>query len=215
MLARQMEELISPQARAKRLKELRRLAKLTLQEMAEGGQINYNTLCGWESAKHGGLTEKGALKVVERLKDLGVECSIEWLMYGTGMQPKSSQLIMSAKKLTSTTQLIQEQSEVLKKMYSNMIQLLLADDAMLPDYQTGDFLAGLAMPLSALYKANGQNIIACLAGGETVLRKFYIQPATGSILLLAQNLKYNESLLADPLIEAWALPCYQIKHSSI
>src|SRR5262249_31447785 len=46
--------------------------------------ISANTLQSWEKAKAGGLTSKGAKRILSALQQEGVNCSTEWLLYGIG-----------------------------------------------------------------------------------------------------------------------------------
>ena len=50
--------------------------------------ISPHTLCSWETGKKK-LTEKGAYKLVEAFAKEGMLCNVEWLLYGTGLPPKT------------------------------------------------------------------------------------------------------------------------------
>lgn len=76
-------------SRAKRLKIVRGMTTLSTKAIGKKySYLNEVTFRGWESCRHGGLTEKGAKKVIDMLEQEKVKCSIEWLLFGTGEWPK-------------------------------------------------------------------------------------------------------------------------------
>ncbi|MBI5448694.1 MAG: XRE family transcriptional regulator, partial [Gammaproteobacteria bacterium] len=58
--------------RGRRIKILRVLANLDRKAVEEKHGINFNTLKGWELGRHGGLTEKGAKKIISMCQQEGV-----------------------------------------------------------------------------------------------------------------------------------------------
>ena len=68
-----------------RLRRARILAGIsTRREFEEKHQISANTLQGWEQGKNP-LSQKGARRVINALKEEGLICTVEWLINGTGM----------------------------------------------------------------------------------------------------------------------------------
>lgn len=78
----------SRESRAKRLRRLRRLTKKSRKDFAVTYKISQGTLQNWETARFGGLTEKGANLVLNALKKEHIYCTFEWLMYGAGIGPQ-------------------------------------------------------------------------------------------------------------------------------
>lgn len=205
----------SPEARANRLKEARKFGRLSLREMTENGLINYNTLCGWESGKHGGLTEKGAQKIVERLRASGVNCSIEWLLYNIGQKPASIHPVIMTHKLTSIKDFIQKQIEIFKQIYPDFIGTMVEDAAMEPNYNIGDFVSGMTLPKEKIRLANGKDVIVQLEDGSKIIRKLVINTKKNSPSLIAVNSSYPDPILQDIDVIQWALVLCHLKYESL
>lgn len=86
-LIENQEIIILAKERSERLRRLRNLANLSRKELCDGASININTYIGYEVGKYGGITLKGAVKVIDYLIQKGVSSSVEWLMHGTGSPP--------------------------------------------------------------------------------------------------------------------------------
>lgn len=76
--------------RGNRLKKVRDLVNFSAEELAKKVGCSRQTISYWENATHGGLSKKGAQKIVHVLKDVGLSCDINWLLYG--MQSKEEPL---------------------------------------------------------------------------------------------------------------------------
>lgn len=199
----------SPEARGKRLREARKLARLTLKSMSTNSEINFHTLSGWEIGRHNGLTEKGAKKVVERLTQAGVNCSVEWLMQGTGNQPAS--LIESySQSLSSLAELQSVYATLIQQHHPNMLQLKISDNSMQPLYAQGDFVAGQPITLDKLSQHNGKAVIVKLNDKETICRILSANKETQLISLLAKNTNYETPVLHDVHPEQIALVIFHI-----
>lgn len=74
-------------ARGKRLKLLRQIAGLTRDQLAEAAEISNTTISYWENATYSGITQKGAEKVIKAISEIGIDCSVVWLMHGVGSGP--------------------------------------------------------------------------------------------------------------------------------
>ncbi|MCD8499601.1 MAG: hypothetical protein LRY43_00230, partial [Gammaproteobacteria bacterium] len=176
--------LISPKARAIRLKEARGVAGLTLKEMSSTGLINFNTLCGWETAKHGGLTERGALLVAKRLDECATECSVEWLLYAQGDKPKKKLLIKEPinKWVSSLHKLITD-------THPSLLYMQVTDSSMTPEYHIGDYVYGfpLSPDIHQLYSVSGKSVIVQQKSGNLALRKLIVNQISNEILLTSCN----------------------------
>ena len=74
----------SKSARSKRLMCMRGMIGLSRREFCEKYDLSPGTLQNWEKARFGGLTEKGARRMIAHFKEEGVYSSFKWLMYGEG-----------------------------------------------------------------------------------------------------------------------------------
>jgi len=78
----------SAKARGKRLRLVRKMSGLTLNELAEKHSLGVSTIKYWECAKNQGLSSKGAKKIITAMQSQGVQCSYMWLMHGIGLPPQ-------------------------------------------------------------------------------------------------------------------------------
>lgn len=173
------EDPNSPEQRAYRLKRLRNLANLSRRDMCTPhSAIQLNTLKGWEVAKYGGLSKTGAQKVIERVKQAGVECSLSWLLHGQGLPPVINDLqrhyTPSTELALPETALIMSELELFKQHCPMSLYTEIKDDSLLPYYQPKDWVAG---PYSAPIEACKDAIcIIELDSGECLVRKVLIGP---------------------------------------
>jgi transcriptional regulator with XRE-family HTH domain len=209
----------SPIVRGKRLKQARKVAKLTLKEMSDNSDINYNTLCGWESGKHSGLTEKGAIKIVERLALEGVSCSVEWLLYGVGSEPSlfipRTPNITATNTTSSAKEFVTSQIQLLKQYYPCLIGLVIDDSAMEPQYHIGDYVAGMPIPKEKLSLASGKTVIVKLNTGKILCRNLLIDSTTGSCSLIGNSLNSPNSIMHNVVITECAIVNCHFKHDPL
>jgi hypothetical protein len=173
------------EARAERLKRARLMAGLSRKEMGEGEfPIHADTYKGWEIGRFGGLTEKGAQKVIEKLKAHGIHCSVNWLLFGVGVPPFEDYSGVSTSQVDNAfedqgAQISRELSVF--KAQKNAIDLYISDDSMSPWYLPGDVVAGIKI-LSMI--RDGVDCIVQLPSGELLLRKVHHAKTEGSYNLL-------------------------------
>ena len=204
----------SPQARGERLRQARKLARLTLKGMS-GDTINFNTLSGWEAGKHGGLTEKGAKKVIERLAQEGVNCALEWLLYGIGKEPTTATLIQPSKNWHLANEFIALQKSLMTQLQPDFLGLDINDDAMTPQFCPGDYVCGRPLPLGLLSAASGQAIIAELTSGDVLLRRLLLDNANQTITLVASNAEFVEPIYHNVQIQRWAKVLCHLRNDPI
>ncbi|MBT4884564.1 MAG: hypothetical protein HON55_00250 [Legionellales bacterium] len=134
--------------RAARLKKLRKMTHYSRKAFSEKYNISQGTLQNWETARFGGLTEKGAHTMIQALSTEGLFCSFEWLMYGVGNSPTitdvSTKQTTQTKKANSAPEeeLINAQLKLFKDLNPDAADFLVADDSMSPHYKEGQILAG-------------------------------------------------------------------------
>lgn len=210
------ENPASPKARAARLKEARDVAGLTLKETASSGMINFNTLCGWEIGKHGGLTERGALLVIKRLEEFNTECSLEWLLYGEGESPKKRTSISAEQNETAnkwTTSL----HKLILQANPDLLCLQITDASMAPEYNIGDHVYGspFALDIHQLSPISGKTVLVQEQSGNLILRKLLVNQITNEALLIASNHSFHPSFLYNPNIQAIAIVVCHIKNHGL
>ena len=145
--------LASPLVKGERLRRLRNLANLSREEFCDDGSINFTTLISWEVGRFGGVSVKGAKRVIERVAREGVICTPEWLLYEIGVGPEVRADYTRINKITAknTPALsmrdekanIIEELMLFKKLNKQAIDFIIEDDTMLPQFQIGDYVAGI------------------------------------------------------------------------
>ncbi len=166
--------------RGERLKLLRiELLRLSRNALADMYDIPAGTIQNWEDARHGGLTEKGARRFIEVLKSQGIECKLEWLLYGIGYPPE--QLSHQNYKLSSAKHLVSNQEKEIDNIAKelmlfyehnvNAVDLIVSDDAMWPRFMQGDHLAGKRYFNEDLNKLIGQSCIIQTQSGIVTVRQ--------------------------------------------
>lgn len=154
-----------------RLKRARVLAGInTRREFEERHRISANTLQGWEQGKNP-LSEKGARRVVEALKHEGLLCTVDWLLSGKGMPPRSFDIITAG--MTDTVlqdnvlndmnlreeENIYRESQLFKEQNPNSIVLTITDDSMEPYFSVGDYIGGIRLYNDDIDRYVGANCI--------------------------------------------------------
>ncbi len=200
-----MSENTSTVERGKRVKRCRNIANLSREEMCDERGLNLNTLKGWELGKHGGLSEKGAKKIVARIARAGVKCSVSWLLTGFGEPPMLlHDLVMPEEKPNiahaEETQIKNELAYFLGSLDKDHASTLkIMDEGMLPFYTPGDYVAGTKRYDEEIMTCLGLIGIAELSNGRCLLRKLRKNPTENRYNLIAINDDYqgHDALLVD------------------
>lgn len=195
-------EIIDPtvlaRERADRLRRLRNLANLSRKELCEAANININTYIGYETVRYGGLTKKGAEKVVHYVTTKGVYTTIEWLMYGLGPNP---QVITNDKQDAvegyyssisdqgNEMQKIAEEVYLFHKHYKHAIDCRIDDDGMSPKYDVGDYVAGILYSGATIDNLVGLDCIIKTAEGQLLVRSLCHGRIKGHYTLTCNNPK--------------------------
>ena len=148
-----------------------KLLRLSREEFCKQSAISHQSLKAWELGWGGGLTENGARKFSKHAKDLGIYCSVPWVMYGIGSPPAPINL----KHITLET----EEEHIARELLLfreniNAIDTVMYDDGMEPMIKKGDYIGGIAInnPKKAIGQAcivkdiTGQEYIRVLQQGD-------------------------------------------------
>jgi transcriptional regulator with XRE-family HTH domain len=181
-------------ARGKRLKLARKMAGLTREEVEEKYGISASTIQSWEAAKAGGLTEKGAQRAIAVLRQEGIWCTTDWLMYGLGEgpQPTGSQFHHVQESFTTYTDLPEEKAilqelEKFQNLNNETTHFIVIDDAMCPYYQQGDYVAGKRKMGEAIKQLIGMDCIIETVEGTVLLRRLKLGSNENIFTLLSIN----------------------------
>lgn len=135
----------SKEMRAQRLKRLRKTTGLSRKDFSKKYDISPGTLQNWETARFGGLTEKGANLMVRALKCEQIFCSFEWLMYQSGQGPNidNASRPPQAKSIKPTASKIESDLAYYKNKHPNCLYTFIEDDTMTPYFRQGQVVAGI------------------------------------------------------------------------
>lgn len=155
-------------ARGKRLRLVRKMSGLTLNELAEKHNLGVSTIKYWECAKNQGLSSKGAKKIVTAMQAQGVQCSYMWLMHGIGLPPqfldvRSHDNTKQAPYIDQATyeeeKSIAHEVALFCEKITDAITLTVFDDGMEPIYSVGDGIGGKRLYGDSIAKTIGKNCI--------------------------------------------------------
>lgn len=175
-------DVASPVARGERLKQLRKALRLSRKEIERLYGNKYSitaaSIQGWETARYGGLTEKGAKAMVHVFADEGVTITLEWLLYGTDDKPQipfiSARLKSDLTGTLSNNPQIADSEAIAKELllfhqtHENVVDTVITDDAFSPYFQPSDYVAGIRLFALDLHKAIGHICIVLSYDGLLV-----------------------------------------------
>lgn len=213
-------------ARANRVRSLRKMTQLSRNEFQKRFGVAAGTLQHWEDGQKNGLSLKGAKRLTQVLKQVGIYCTAEWLMHGKGSSPQQlptndDTLVNLPEKIWS----VQENQEIeciatelslFTQHYSEVINTVVSDDAMEPRFTQGEYVAGIRCYQQDIGRLVGQDCIVVTTDGELLVRRIKIMEAPGFYTLSCLNLNttitrpvlYNTELVsAAPII--WARRVYK------
>lgn len=145
--------LDSREKTAERLKVARSLAGHgNRKDFCSHFDIPYDTLDAWERGKNP-LTRKGAKRIIDILRSVGIYCSGDWLMKGEGLSPRplkeilpnvemnlSDSLNLFEKNITLATEI-----STFTTLNKDSIITIIRDESMLPFYEKGDYVGGVRL----------------------------------------------------------------------
>lgn len=160
------QEVFSPEAeaRAERVKNLRKaLGRLSRTKFANRLKIPRGTLQNWEEMRFGGLSEKGAKRLVKGLQSIGIGCTVAWLMHGVGDAPailnSINNLLYDSQELTHEEDIIAQELKIFHQLNPNAVDTIITDESMLPCFKLGDHVAGRRYFEKDIEEAIGQPCI--------------------------------------------------------
>lgn len=167
MQTKTLEDLSSVEERGNRLRILRNMTGLTINELSERYNIGTSTIKYWETAKQEGLSVKGAKKIIDSLVKEGIHCSFTWLMHGLGIGPQyiysgfgeDKENLNLLQVALEDEQVIYKEVDLFLKESYNAITLVVYDNSMEPFYRFGDTVGGIRLYGENIDLALGKNCI--------------------------------------------------------
>ncbi len=193
------------EARGIRIRFIRdNLLALTREKFCEHTDITLQSLKGWELGWGGGLTVKGAEKIVKRAKELNVSCTCSWLMHEIGREA-----VCFTNDLDINNHLDEHIAKelLLFKEQHNAIVSIVSDDAMAPMLCAGNYVGGIAV--NNIEVAVGKECILTDDNGKIYIRilkkgdepGLYNLCSLNSNLILANDAIKNVSVqIAAPIV---------------
>lgn len=153
------------------MKILRKLLRYSTLAFSERCETKESTFKSWEQGRFTGLTTTGALRVIETCQKEGVNCTLEWLLYGKGSEPfkngTSHEPLMITRASSSP---IAQELLVFHQLHPNAIDIIISDNSMEPVFSKGDCVAGVRYFGEDIKKLIGLNCIIQLPTGEILVR---------------------------------------------
>lgn len=189
-------------ARGLRVKSIRQSLRMSRAAFAEKFGLSVHTLQNWEMFKNGGLIERRAHDLIQKLKLASIQCTFEWLMHGIGSGPTIVDPALSANFETDTEMPIRagspnpedmkiaDELALFRKHYgSQELDFTVTDDSMAPHYLAGDYVAGISRFRQEIAKCVGSVCIVQLETGELLLRHLKAGQLPGHYTLICWNLE--------------------------
>lgn len=215
------EQQDTPKERGKRLRLVRKMAGLTLKELAKKYDLGISTIKYWECAINKGLSSKGAKKFIAAMQQQGIQCSHIWLMHGVGLPPYFFN-INSNNKITealSFDQITVEEEESINceiSLFCNKISAAITstifDDGMEPFYSIGDTVGGRNFSGENLINAIGKNCLVETINHQLLCRRvsqgnspdtFNLSCVNPNTTANTPNLYEVKLLSAAPITRMW------------
>ena len=200
------------ESRGKRLKSLRMMTGLSRKALDEKYNISASTIQSWEDAKAGGLTEKGARRVITVFKKEGIRCSLDWLLYGIGYPPQLSNKLfdedeegstggsgtpLSGGEVANEDRAIINELLVFRQNNPDAVEFIIADDGMSPFYSVGDYVAGKRRTGQAVESIVGLDCVVETMENEILFRRIKPSSKPGTYNLVCTNM---ESSVKEPIM---------------
>lgn len=189
------DPMSSAAARGKRLKTARLMAGLTRKGLEKKYGISASTIQSWEAAKAGGLTERGVTRVIPILRQEGIFCSSEWLLYGVGNPPQPTN-VHTQRTEESNAPILPELPEdkvivqellAFRELNVNVVDLIVTDDGMGPHFQTNDYVGGKRRTGDDISELIGVDCIVETSNNEIFLRHLRPGSRSGVYTLICTN----------------------------
>lgn len=138
----------TPLARGRRLKQLRAIANMTRDELAERTGVSRASISYWENATYSGLSHKGAEKIVAAMIEKGVQCTIGWLLLGLGIEPyvidrRGEPSVALSSDPQKGVQRADQEIALFTSLYPQAVVIEVSHAGMSPVFEPGDRVGGI------------------------------------------------------------------------
>lgn len=195
-------------AKAQRLTQLRKFAKLSRNDIAKMAGVSVLTYKGWENAKFGGIPQRRALILIDIFQTEGIQSSVDWIMQGVGEPPKKILHHQINQFKTAIVSLHKQTPENIEQLcikaelefFCNnhgweTISLIVPDDAMEPYFLSEDLVAGVKIAHENFNNIVGLNCIVRTKTNKLLLRQIQKSNTNGLFTLLSLNSNSKQQLI--------------------
>lgn len=189
-----------PQARARRLLSLRGLAGISRDLLHKRYGIAKATLQNWESARAGGLTGKGAHRILKVYHAEGIVCSFDWLMHGIGSGPElmnQHQSTSGDAELDPLMRGLANDITFLRSIYDHVVDLPLTDRSMHPAYPQSAHVAGISYYKDHIQLAVGRDCIVHAVSHPPMFRRLLTSDQVDCYHLVPLNLSGEFQIITN------------------
>jgi DNA-binding transcriptional regulator YiaG len=187
--------------RGKRIKYLRKLLRYSARAFCEKCQAPESTLKSWEQGRFTGLTTDGALRIIAACEKEGLDCTLDWLLYGEGDAPQLKKPLFAGAFLpSSTVSPLTQELRLFHQLHTDVIDTIVNDEAMEPFFTKDDHVAGIRYFGDDIKKLLGLNCIMQLQSGEIIVRKLASVDKDGNYTLTSLNTKFNPNIIKNASI---------------
>ncbi len=181
----------NPSARGKRLRTVRSMAGLTRDQVEKKYGLSAYTVQSWEAARAGGLTKRGAERVIPMVRNEGIYCTVDWLLHGVGEPPRPTYLQINPKPepdyVQNEASTIIQELLLFRSLNRDAIDLVVSDDGMDPFYCQGDYVAGKRYFEEMIARLVGHNCIVQTDNNLILLRRIKLSKSSGMYNLICLN----------------------------
>ncbi|MAV28298.1 MAG: hypothetical protein CMF43_00620 [Legionellales bacterium] len=201
MLNSQTSTSDQPRARARRLLALRGLAGLSRDLLHKRYGIAKATVQNWESARAGGLTRKGAQRILKVYHAEGVVCSFDWLMHGVGVGPELVSQLRSVPASDVPTKAslsgLAGDIDFLRTLYDHVVDMPLDDRSMQPAYPQSAHLVGISYYKDHIQQAVGHDCIIHAVSHPPMFRRLMPSDQVDHYHLVPLNLSGDFPIITN------------------
>jgi transcriptional regulator with XRE-family HTH domain len=187
------------QARARRLLLLRGLAGLSRDQIFSRYGIAKATLQNWESGRAGGLTKKGADRVLKAYQREHILCTHDWLLQGVGASPvlMDESRDPAARRAHAVFSGLAEDIAYLRSLYDHVVDLPIADQSMMPDYPQSAHVVGISHYKEQILSSVGKDCIVHAVGHPPIFRRLLSSGDAQRFHLVPLNLSGDYPIITD------------------
>ena len=127
----------------------------------------------WESGRAGGLTKKGADRVLKAYQREHILCTHDWLLQGVGASPvlMDESRDPAAHRAHAVFSGLAEDIAYLRSLYDHVVDLPIADQSMMPDYPQSAHVVGISHYKEQILSSVGKDCIVHAVGHPPIFRR--------------------------------------------